>query len=334
MGDTTKIPLTSSEISGLWNSYMGDSLTIRVTEYFLNRVEDTETHTILQHTNDLSNQHVSEITELFNQAGLPIPEGFTDNDVNINAPRLFTDSFYLSYISFMARVGMHNYTLILNQMARSDIRDYFSKRVNETVDLYNKSTELRLSKGIFVRAPYVEIPKKVQYIKGQSFMLDFFGEKRSMLLGEVTQLFGITYSNVVGKAISSGFGQVSKNDKISEYFFEGTELASKIIKELTLLFENEDIPIPSNSDSFLTDSTVSPFSEKLMLTHMLVLSSSGVSSLGMALSQNIRSDIQAKFLKYIPEIMKFSQKGANLMIEKEWLEQPPMVLRHKDLVGL
>ena len=71
-----------------------------------------------------------------------------------------------------------------------------------------------------------------------------------------------------------------------------------------------------------------------MLTHMLVLSSSGVSSLGMALSQNIRSDLQTKYLKYIAEIMKFSQKCANLMIEKEWLEQPPIVLRHKDLVGL
>jgi hypothetical protein len=220
MGDTTKIPLTSAEISGLWNSYMSDSLTIRVTEYFLNRVEDVETHNIIQHTNELSSQHVTQITELFNQAGLPLPEGFTENDVNINAPRLFTDTFYLAYIAFMARVGMHNYTLILNQIARSDIREYFSKRVSETVELYNKSTEIRLSKGVFIRAPYVEIPKKVQYIKGQSFMIDFFGEKRPMLLGEITQLFGITFSNIVGKAIAAGFGQVSRNEKRQNYFLK------------------------------------------------------------------------------------------------------------------
>jgi len=38
--------------------------------------------------------------------------GFTDNDVNINASRLFTDAFYLAYLSFMSRVAMHNYTWI------------------------------------------------------------------------------------------------------------------------------------------------------------------------------------------------------------------------------
>ena len=85
MGDTTKIPLISSEIAGLWNAYMSESLTVRVLSYFLNRIEDPETQDLLQKTFELSNQHITEITGLFNQAGLPIPDGFTDNDVNINA---------------------------------------------------------------------------------------------------------------------------------------------------------------------------------------------------------------------------------------------------------
>jgi len=157
MGDKNKMPLISSEISGLWNAYMSESITIRVMSYFLNRVEDEETRTMLQETYDISNQHIKTLTDFLNQAGLPLPEAFTENDVNINAPRLFTDSFYLAYLSFMARVAMHNYTLILNQIARSDIRDYFSKCVDDAVALYNKSTDLRLEKGIFIRAPYVDI---------------------------------------------------------------------------------------------------------------------------------------------------------------------------------
>ena len=287
MSDTKKIPLVSSEIAGLWNAYMSESLIIRVLSYFINRVDDSDTRTLLQQTYDLSIKHIAEITTLFNEAGLPIPEGFSENDVNITAPRLFTDTFYLAYLSFMSRVAMHNYTLILDQIARVDIRDYFSKRVIDSIDLYNKSVDLRLSKGIFVRAPFVEVPKKVQYVKNQSFMIDFFGKKRPMLLNEVTQLFGTTFSNIVGKAIATGFAQVSKNEKITQYLFEGMDLSSKIIKELTVVFSEEEIPIPSTSDSFVTDSTVAPFSEKLMLTHMLVLSSSGVSSLGMAISEKI-----------------------------------------------
>ena len=49
---------------------------------------------------DLSNQHFTELTNLFNQEELTIPDGFTDNDVNINAPRLFADSFYLGLFIF------------------------------------------------------------------------------------------------------------------------------------------------------------------------------------------------------------------------------------------
>ena len=105
MGDTTKIPLVSSEIAGLWNSYMSDTMIVSVLKYFLNNVEDSETRAILQQTSDLSSNHIQELTNIFNQEKLTIPEGFNDNDVNVNAPRLFTDHFYLAYLCFMARVA-------------------------------------------------------------------------------------------------------------------------------------------------------------------------------------------------------------------------------------
>jgi len=333
-GDVTQIPLISSEIAGLWNAYMSESLIVRVLSYFVNKVEDEETRVLLQETLDKSHQHLLEITNLFNQAGLPIPDAFNDNDVNINAPRLFSDSFYLLYLSFMSRIAMHNYTLILNEIARPDIRNYFTQRINDSTDLYNKSADLRLTRGIFIKAPFVEVTKKVQYIRSQSFLMGLFGKKRPLLLNEVTQLFGINFSNIVGRAISTGFGQVSKNEKIYNYFFEGMGISSKIIGELTQVFTVENIPIPSTSDSFVTDSTVAPFSEKLMLTHMLVLAASSVGSLGMAVSESVRVDLYAMYIKYTAQIMKYGQKGTKLMIDHEWLEQPPTVLNHKDLVGI
>jgi len=164
-------------------------------------------------------------------------------------------------------------------------------------------------------------------------MIGLLGKKRPMLLNEDTQLFGITYSNIVGRAIATAFGQVSQNEKISHYFFEGMDMSSKIITELTDVFSADEIPIPSSSDSFVTDSTIAPFSEKLMLTHMLVLAASGVASLGMAISESLRVDLYAKYLKYTAQIMKYAQEGATIMIENQWLEQPPTVIKHRDLVG-
>ncbi|MDP4147396.1 MAG: DUF3231 family protein, partial [Bacillota bacterium] len=150
MESIKKIPLISSEIYGLWSCYINETLSKSVFSYFLNRVEDTETRQLLQETLDLSTQHIPIITNIFNEDGLPVPNGFTDKDVNINAPRLFTDGFYLAYLSYLARVGMHNYTLILNQITRADIIDYFTQRITESIELYKKAANLRLSKGIFI----------------------------------------------------------------------------------------------------------------------------------------------------------------------------------------
>jgi len=98
MTDIKKIPLISSEIAGLWNSYMSDSMIVCVLSYYLKQVEDNETRDTLQKTLDLATQHVQELTNIFNEEELPVPNGFTDSDVNVNAPRLFTDGFYLQYL--------------------------------------------------------------------------------------------------------------------------------------------------------------------------------------------------------------------------------------------
>jgi hypothetical protein len=332
MSDIKKIPLISSEIAGLWNSYMSDTMMECVLKYYLNRVDDEQTRALMQKTSTLIKQHIGEVTNLFNEIELPIPVGYTDNDVNINAPRLFTDGFYLHYLGFMSRIMMHNYTLILNQIARKDIREFFSKRIIESVDLYNNAEELRLSKGIAIRAPRVEVTKEVQYIKSPSFTLDWFGEKRPLLVLEITYIYAIIFSNIVGRAISTGFGQVSKMKKNSDCFFEGKAVASKQIEELTSLLTDEGVPIPSASDSYVTDSTLAPFSEKLMLNHAMMLSSSRISSLGIAMADTLRSDLQTKYMKYISADLSYSKNGAGILIDNAWLEQSPQAIKHENLV--
>ena len=334
MKNITKIPLISSEITGLWESYMSDTMLVCVLKYYLSQVEDEQTRAILQQTSDLSNQNIQIVTNLLNAEQLPIPDGFTDKDVNINAPRLFTDAFYLHYLGFMSRVAMNNYTLILNQIARSDIRDFFSKRIYEYVDLYNNSADLRLSKGIFVRAPRVDVLKDVQYIKRESFIYNWFGEKRPLLTVEITHIFSIMYGNIVGTAITTAFGQVSKEKTYSKYFFEGQNVSTKQLDELTSILTKENIPIPSSSDSYITDSTVAPFSEKLMLNHTIVLASSGISRLGSAIANTMRSDISLKYIKFTAEDMKYSKEGSDILIDNGWFEQPPQVTRHENLVGM
>ena len=334
MSDIKKVPLVATEITGLWKSYMISTMVRCVMKYYLNHVECEEIRDILQQALDLSNQHIQELTKFFNEEELCIPDGFNDSDVNINATRLFTDSFYLQYAGFVAIFAMHNYTLILNHIARSDLRDFFSKCINENVKFFNNSAELRLSMGILIRAPRVEVPKKVQYVKSQSFIFNWFGEKRPLLTVEITHIFALIISNIVGRAITTGFGQVSKSKKNSDFFFEGKTIASEQIGELTSLLADEGIPIPSSADSYVTDSTATPFSEKLMIMHSSALASSGISNLGMAIADTMRRDLHTKYIKYIAVDMKYAKYSADILIANEWLEQPPQAIKHENLVGI
>lgn len=334
MGDTTKIPLISSEISGIWNSYMGENIFSCIIKYFSNRVDDNETRTILQYAMDLSNQRINALTNLFNKEKLPLPEGFSDNDVDINAPRLFTDTLYLQYLGHSSRVAMRNYSLILNCTARADIRDYFSKCIQESIDLYNRSAELSLSKGIFIRAPHIEVPKEVQYIKSESFMLDWFGKKRPMLTDEITHIFSIAYDTIIRRSLLIGFHQVCKDKKVYDYISKILTISTKQNNGFTSLLTDEGIPIPGSSDTYVTDSTISPFSDKLMLNKILILYKVKISSLGMALADTMRSDLKTTLMKYLDESIKYAEDGAAILIENKWLEQPPQAINHENLIGV
>ncbi|MBC8059741.1 MAG: DUF3231 family protein [Clostridiaceae bacterium] len=334
MQDITKMPLVSSEITGLWNSYMGDSISICVLKYFANRVQDTETHAILQYTLDLCKKHINEITNLFYQLHLPIPAGFSDGDVDMNAPRLFTDEFYLLYLSNMARTEMLSYNQILSNCVQSDIRNYFAKLIIESSNLYNAVVDIRSSKGIFTMFPQVEVIRNIdyikEYIKGKDFLVDWFGEKRSLLACEITHISLVILANIVGMTLTTGFGRVSTTKEIGEYMVKGRELALKKIDIFTTILISENIPIPSTSYSYVSDSITAPFSEKLMMFHIASLGTSFISNDGMALAESLRSDLHTTYIQIATEAMIYSKAGADILIDNGWFEQPPEGIKHEN----
>lgn len=333
MQDKTKIGLVASEVAGLWDSYVNDSLGVCVLKYFLNRVEDEEVRQILQYALDISNGHIQVVTNVFNQEGLPIPQGFTEDDVNIDAPRLYDDSFYLFYLTNMSQVGMGSYSLVLNHIARSDIRDFYSNCISESVNLYNTVSDILLSQGLFIRAPRVEFEKSISFIEEQNFFSGgWFGQKRPILAREITSIFASLRFNIIGGALITGFGQVAKSKKVSDFLFRGRDLANKKTKALTSMLLIENIPIPSTSNSFVTDSTVAPFSDKLMMYHIIFLNGGGIAQDGMALSTALRHDLQLHYTSSMAETGKYNEDGLDIMLENHWMEQPPQMIEHRELV--
>lgn len=80
--------LTSAEIGNLWNSYMLDTMVIRMFRHIISKVEDQEIKGVVQYTHDLVVNHVKIYENIFEKEKMAV-HGFSDEDLDLSAPRLF-----------------------------------------------------------------------------------------------------------------------------------------------------------------------------------------------------------------------------------------------------
>lgn len=147
--------LTSAELGNLWLTFMDDSMFKCILQYFVEKNEDKNMKPIFEYALDLTQKHLKTISEFYKMDNRPVPQGFTDEDVIKTAPRLFSDIFMLIYVNHSARYRMTIDALSLGDSSRSDIRNFYSELTASIIELFQKSTELMLAKGIYVRAPQI-----------------------------------------------------------------------------------------------------------------------------------------------------------------------------------
>ena len=100
------IRLTSTEIGGMWTTYMQDSMAVCFFKYFQHHTEDNEILTIVEEALVTSQNHLKQIEKIFNEENLPIPNAFTENDYHLSTPPLFYDLFSLSFVYGLSRLAM------------------------------------------------------------------------------------------------------------------------------------------------------------------------------------------------------------------------------------
>lgn len=123
-----KMSLTASEISQIWGAYMNASITSTVLSYFTEKAEDEDIASVVEQAFTLSQSALTKLIRIFEQENKPIPIGFTNEDVNPDAPRLFTDNYFLQYVLQMGMLGMTSCsTAISSQHGKIFIN--FSQRV-------------------------------------------------------------------------------------------------------------------------------------------------------------------------------------------------------------
>jgi hypothetical protein len=319
------IDLTASEIAVLWSTYMNDSMSIHVLKHFMETAKDPEIITCIQQAYEISNEHLKFLTSLYEKEEYPLPYGFTDKDMNPQAPALFTDSFKLNYILQMSRVGSLSYSGGLSFSSREDIRNFYVQCSSQTIELYQNCTNLLLEKGLYIRRPYIPKPVQGQFVDSQDYLSGIkpFTKHRQLNVIEVSHLSMNIETNQIGAYLCMAFAQTAISKDVVKYMQKGKEISKKHIKVFADTLVNEDIQAPISADHAVLDSTTPIFSDKLMMFQMGLLSAAGMGNYATASAASQRTDIAANYQRLSIEIGNFAKDGADLMIKNKWFEQPP-----------
>lgn len=326
------ISLMSAEVSGLWVTYQKETVAICGLDFFLMHIDDEQIRELLEQALTNSKRRKERIIQFFKGENYPIPQGFTDQDVNLKAPRLFSDKLYLEYVLNMTKLNIAAFGLALMNVARSDVMNFFSDELKEAQRLHIQSKELAKEKGVYIRAPKIPQPKQVEFVKKESFIAGWLGDRRPLLGVEITSLIFNAKRNALGQAVITAFSQVAKSKKVRQFFERGRDISRKHFEVFASILHDDYLSDGTFvMTSEVTDSTEAPFSDKLMMSFITTLIASSIGEYGASMSTSPRRDLGVQYTRLMAEITTYSDDGAEILIENGWMEQPPMAANRKDL---
>jgi len=331
-GKSANIELTSTEIGGLWSVYIQESMAVCFLRYFLHHLQDEEIIPLAEQSLALSQGRLSRIESIFSAEQFPIPVGFTDKDVNLTAPPLFHDPFALSFIYMNNRLAMINFAFTSASNVRLDVLDFFNECLHTSTEMFGKAVELLLEKGLYDRPPKMNYPNKIEYVQSQSFLDGMFGKKRPLNAIELSEIFFNIERNYFAVIVMLGFAQVVEDKELKNFILRGKEISEKQIEFFNKLLMEEELLGTVTVSMEVTASTVPPFSDKLIFAMINMLNAVDIVLLSHALALSMRTDLIANYTKIVGEIVAYAKDTFDLVVERQWLEQPPLTTDRTELI--
>lgn len=320
--------LTPSEILSLWNVYLSETMTTHVTTLFLEQAEDPEIKDLLEIALKVSKEGVAAAESFLKNAGHPLPDGFSEHDINWSAPKKYSDHFVLLIKNKLVQDAVVVSTMALGSSTRKDIRNFFEKQLQQGSRIINICLDLIYKKGLYhpLHIPFPEESEKIS--SSQSFLGSFFVGTRPVSTAEIFNLVANFQSTEVLSVFFKSFAQfeLSKENGIKQHFERGAEIMDKHLEIFQTLLSKNNLPQLPTWESELTDSIIAPFSEKVILFKSSLMLSATASRYGVALSTVVRKDIGVDFMRLMVETLKYAEDTINLLIKKKYLTQHPLAL--------
>lgn len=165
-------------------------------------------------------------------------------------------------------------------------------------------------------------------VDNQSFLSGWFTDRRPLNVQEISQLefcFKVTEHL---KEFLKSFAQTSQSKVLRNHFQRGAEILQKHLVIFQDILSENDLPHLPTWESEITDSTVAPFSDRLMLFKIMLLTGIISVNYGTALSAMMRRDLGLHFIRLRTELLKYGEDSQNLMIKNEYLDQLPLAKKN------
>ncbi|WP_413306008.1 DUF3231 family protein [Bacillus sp. 1P10SD] len=320
-------PLSASEVGTLWLTYQEKTMILRILEYFNEKADDQRAKNITGGLWESLNSYVLEMEKIFQDQGIAKPIGFTKEDVNLEAPKLYDNGFDVMFVRVLKEVSMGMYTMNMNMAYNNQMIKLYEGLTSTTQRVYLLSTQYLLEKGILSLPPKTTMPKTVEFIKSKKYQSGFnlFAEKRALNDLELGILHHGIESNNVGLQLITGFAQCAKTPEVKAHFVKGMELCKKQIKMFEEILLDSNVHFSATSGSTVTTSTVPPFSEKLMMHCIFILNGFSITGNAFGTFFTFRNDIIMKIALIAKDIFFYGQEGIEIKIKHGWFEEPPQM---------
>ncbi|WP_077603469.1 DUF3231 family protein [Oceanobacillus sojae] len=320
-----KPKMTSSELGALWMTYQKKTLILRYLEYFIETAENEKARNLMSGLWKKLHPKVEEMQSMIQAEGAAAPKGFTHEDVNLEAPRLYENGFDIMFCRILKKLSLSMYALHITVSYREDIIKLYMDIIHISQAYYNHFTQYLLEEGLLPRPNYISMPKSVDYITDKNYTkgTNIFGNKRVLNTVEFSYLYQNIEVNITGMQLMAGFAQCAKNKEVQKYFTKGKELSKEILNETGEILLRDDIQSPATPGGTVTSSMSAPFSDKLMMmtTFFFCNVSLGAQSFGANFS--MRNDLNASLGIKAKDIYQYAREGLTIMLNNGWMEEPP-----------
>ncbi|MGA6841454.1 DUF3231 family protein [Priestia megaterium] len=329
-----KNPISSSEVGTLWLTYQEKTMILRVLEYFIEKSDDQQAKNIMGGLWQQLSYYVTKIKKIFQEQGVAIPIGFNQEDVNLEAPKLYDNGFDIMFIRILKEISMGMYTLNMNMAYQDEVMEIYEGLTSVTQKVYKLSTLYLLEKGILTLPPKVTMPTSTAFIKNKSYLNGFnpFNDQRALNDLELGYLHHGIETNNIGMQLITGFAQCAEDKEVKQYFVKGKELAKKQIKVFGDVLLESDVQFSATSGSTVTTSKVAPFSQKLMMFCIYLLNGFGIVGSSFGTIFSLRKDVSMKTALIAKDIYFYADEGVKIMIKNGWLEEPPQMEDRPNLI--